>query len=53
MKTLKVKELKKLARVIHQMKVQGIPLYDIWYLGGGETLDMVYQELLRRGIEVK
>ena len=53
MKTLKVKELKKLARVIYQMKVQSIPLYDIWYLGGGETLDMVYTELKKKGIEVK
>ena len=53
MKTLKVKELKKLVRVIHQLRVQGIPLYDIWYLGGGETLDMVFKELLKKGIEVK
>ena len=53
MKALKVKEIKKLARVIYQMKVQRIPLYDIWYLGGGETLDMVYRELAKRGIEVK
>ena len=53
MKTLRNKEIKKLARVIHQMRVQGIPLYDIWYLGGGETLDMVYTELKKKGIEVK
>jgi len=52
MKTLKVKELKKLARIIHQTKVQGIDLQDIVF-GDGRTLDMVYKELLKLGIEVK
>ena len=35
------------------MKVQGIPLYDIWYLGGGETLDMVFKELKKLGVDIQ
>ena len=52
MKTLRVKELKKLARVIHQMKLQNIPLEDLLF-GDGRSMDMVYKELLKKGIEIK
>lgn len=53
MKILNKEELKKLARVIRWMKVHNIPLKSLFFLSGGQGMDMVEKELLKRKIEIK
>ena len=52
MEKIKLNDLKKLARIIHHLKMHKINTQDVAF-GDGRDLGMVEKELGKKGIEIK